>query len=220
MPGTNKILVIGGSVAVVCLTAVALGIGWMQYVSFKQEQERIAQENAAAAQREAVMAVDAECRDFARVVNQTASFMADFESEIQTFSANAAKVSTLADLKTAASQYVSAVNQVVTGLNGLEGNLQAVPLNDEELIQFRDGYVEVVQGFGTALTEAGNAMQSVTTVETEAQLPGRIEQSQKSTMIAVAKIEDLSKKESTLIDDVNAFCEEANIEKVESQLGS
>ncbi|TVQ06580.1 MAG: hypothetical protein EA368_16645 [Leptolyngbya sp. DLM2.Bin27] len=192
----------------------------MQYVSFNQEQERIAQEKAAAAQMEAVMVVTAECRDLTRVVNQTTVFMADFESEIQTFSTNAANVSDLGDIKTAASQYITAVNQVETNLSGLEGDLQAVPLSTETLTQFRDSYVEVVQGFGTALNEAGDAMQLVATVDAASQLPERIEQSQQNTLAAVAKIEGLSQQESSLISDVNVFCEEANIQKVESQLGS
>lgn len=220
MPETNKILVIGGSVAVVCLTAVALGVGWMQYVSFKQEQETIAQEKAAAAQREAVMSVLAECRDLTQVVNQTQGFMRSFESDIATFSESAAQAKTLNDIKTAASQYTTAVGQVVTNLNGLEEELQSTSLNEETLIQFRNSYVEVVQGFSTSLQDASQAMELVVTVESEADLPARIEQSQQKTMTAVTKIEDLSKQESSLISDVNAFCEEANIEKVESQLGS
>ena len=217
MPGTNKILVIGGSVAVVCLTAVALGIGWMQYVSFRQEQERIAQEKAAAAQREAVMAVAAECRDLSRTVNQTESFMNQFETEIQSFSMSAAQVKTLADIKTAANQYTTAVNKVVTNLDALGSDLQSKKLSDETLAQFRSSYTEVVSGFSTSLQSARQAMDLVVSVESESELPGRIEQSQKQTMAAVATIEDLSTRESKLISDINAYCDEANVQQLNLQ---
>lgn len=217
MPGTNKILVIGGSVAVACLTAVALGIGWMQYVSFKQEQERIAQEKAAAAQREAVMAVTAECRDLSRTVNQTGSFMKQFEAEIQSFSLSAAQVKTLADIRTAANQYTTSVNSVVSNLDTLGSDLQSKKLSDETLDQFRSSYTEVVSGFSTSLQSARQAMDLVVSVESESELPGRIEQSQKQTMAAVATIEDLSTRESKLISDINAYCDEASVQQLNLQ---
>lgn len=92
--------------------------------------------------------------------------------------------------------------------------------HEEALIQFRNSYVEVVQGFSTSLQDASQAMELVVTVESEAELPAQIEQSQQKTMTAVTKIEELANQESSLISDVNAFCEEANIQKVEAQLGS
>ncbi|MGB3311100.1 MAG: hypothetical protein WBG32_03800 [Nodosilinea sp.] len=148
----------------------------------------------------------AQCNQLAEVVNQTQGFMQEFEAEIQTFSESAAQVKNLDDIKLAASQYTTAVDKVVTNLDGLVGDLQGTTLRDEDLGQFRDEYVGVVQGFSTALTDAREAMELVVQVESEAELPAKIEESQQQTMTAVSSIETLSQTESQLINEVNGYC--------------
>jgi hypothetical protein len=148
----------------------------------------------------------AQCNELAEVVNQTQGFMTDFEAEIQTFSENASTVKNLDDIKSAASQYTTAVDKVVTNLDTLSQDLQSTSLKDETLIQFRDEYVQVVNGFSTALTDAREAMNLVVTVESEDDLPARIEESQQKTMAAVASIEELSTTEAQLINNVNGYC--------------
>ncbi|WP_199311975.1 hypothetical protein [Phormidium tenue] len=148
----------------------------------------------------------AQCNQLAEVVNQTQGFMQEFEAEIQTFSESAAQVKNLDDIKLAASQYTTAVDKVVTNLDGLVGDLQSTTLRDEDLSKFRDDYVGVVQGFSTALTDAREAMDLVVQVESEAELPAKIEESQQQTMTAVSSIETLSQTESQLITEVNGYC--------------
>jgi ABC-type transporter Mla subunit MlaD len=148
----------------------------------------------------------AQCNQLAEVVNQTQGFMQEFETEIQTFSENASQVKNLDDIKSAASQYTTAVDKVVTNLNSLVGDLENTTLQDETLVQFRDSYIGVVQGFSTALEDAREAMDLVVTVDSEADLPARIEDSQQQTMTAVASIEELSQTEAQLISEVNAYC--------------
>ncbi len=159
----------------------------------------------------------AQCNQLAEVVNQTQGFMQEFETEIQTFSENASQVKNLDDIKSAASQYTTAVDKVVTNLDGLVGDLQDTSLQDETLVQFRDSYVGVVQGFSSALQEARQAMDLVVTVDSEANLPARIEESQQQTMTAVASIEELSQTEAQLISEVNAYCGAAQPVETESQ---
>lgn len=150
----------------------------------------------------------AQCNDLAEVVNQTQNFMQEFETEIQTFSESAAQAKNLADIKLAASQYTTAVDKVVTNLDGLVGDLQSTTIRDEDLSQFRDSYVGVMQGFSTALTDAREAMDLVVQVESEAELPAKVEESQQQTVDAVASIEALAQTESQLIDKVNGDCRE------------
>lgn len=159
----------------------------------------------------------AQCNQLAEVVNQTQGFMQEFETEIQTFSENASQVKNLDDIKSAASQYTTAVDKVVTNLDGLVGDLQTTTLQDDTLVQFRDSYVGVVQGFSQALQEARTAMDLVVTVDSEADLPARIEESQQQTMTAVTSIEELSQTEAQLISEVNAYCGAAQPAESEAQ---
>ncbi|MEB3252873.1 MAG: hypothetical protein VKO01_12155 [Cyanobacteriota bacterium] len=147
-----------------------------------------------------------QCNKLAAVVNQTQDFMKEFETEIQAFSESAAQVKNLDDIKAAASQYTTAVDKVVANLDGLAQNLQTTSLKDSELSQFRDSYVEVVSGFKSALEEARQAMDLVVTVQSETDLPAKIEESQQQTVKAVTAIENLSQKEAQLITDVNNYC--------------
>lgn len=147
-----------------------------------------------------------QCNRLAEVVNQTQGFMQEFEAEIQSFSNNAAAVETLDDIKAAATQYTEAVDKVVDNLDGLATTLDETELSDETLVEFRDQYTVVVNGFSTALQEASSAMQLVVNVESEAELPARIEESQQQTVAAVSQIEELSVTESSVIAEVNSYC--------------
>jgi len=213
MSNQNKAVVIGTSVAVGCVIIVTLGIGWMQFVSFRNEQKLVAE-------REALEDVSAECRDLSRLVNRAQDFMPAFEAEIQTFSNNAAQVKSLADIKAAASQYTDAVDAVVGDLNFLLVDLRETELNNEQLLGYRNRYIDMVAGFSDALSQASDAMSLIQQAETAAELPPKIEESQQQTVQAVQRIEDLSNQEKTIISDVNSFCEETNIQKLELQTGN
>ncbi|PSN20641.1 hypothetical protein C7271_01040 [filamentous cyanobacterium CCP5] len=154
-----------------------------------------------------------QCNQLADVVNQTQGFMQDFETEIQSFSQNASQVNSLEDIKSAAGQYTTAVDKVVTNLDTMVTDLQETELQDETLVTFRDQYIEVVDGFSSALQEASSAMDLVVEVESEADLPGRIEESQQQTMSAVSAIENLSATEAELISNVNSYCGAAPTEE-------
>ena len=64
----------------------------------------------------------------------------------------------------------------------------------------------MVKGFGDALNQASDAMKIVQQVTAEADLPGKIEESQQQTLQAVQLIQDLSIQESSIINEVNAYC--------------
>ncbi|MEM9002235.1 MAG: hypothetical protein AAGE59_01785 [Cyanobacteria bacterium P01_F01_bin.86] len=147
-----------------------------------------------------------QCNRLAEVVNKAQGFMPEFENNIRTFSENAAQVKSLDDIKSAADQYVGAVNEVVTDLEGLVIELEGTELTDEQLVAYRDRYTEMVQGFGGALNQASDAMGIVQQVETEADLPAKIEESQQQTVQAVQLIQDLSVQESSIINEVNVYC--------------
>ncbi|MGF1521394.1 MAG: hypothetical protein ACFBSF_03640 [Leptolyngbyaceae cyanobacterium] len=147
-----------------------------------------------------------QCNRLAEVVNKAQGFMPEFESNIQSFSENAAQVESLDDIKSAADEYIVAVNDVVTDLDGLVVELEGTELNDEELISYRDRYTEMVKGFGSALDQASEAMVIVQEVEAEADLPAKIEESQQQTLQAVQVIQELSVQESSIINEVNDYC--------------
>lgn len=147
-----------------------------------------------------------QCNRLAEVVNKAQGFMPAFESNIQQFSANAAQVKSLDDIKSAADQYVVAVNGVVSELDELAVELNNTELSDDQLINYRDRYITMVEGFSSALNEASAAMGIVQEVQTEADLPAKIEESQQQTVQAVQQIQELSVEESTIINEVNNYC--------------
>ncbi len=147
-----------------------------------------------------------QCNRLADVVNQTQTFMQEFEAEINEFTENASNVESLDDIRSAASQYIAAVDKVVENLDGLATELEGTELADESLLGFRDRYIEVVQGFSTALQQASSAMALVQGVSSEEELPAKIEESQQQTVEAVDSIQTLSVDESAIISEVNTYC--------------
>lgn len=148
-----------------------------------------------------------QCDRLSAVVNQTETFMADFEAEIAEFSGQAAQVETLEDIKAAAQLYISAVDRVVVRLANLAAELDGLTFTDTALTEFRADYAETVRGFAAALTTAAEAMALILAVESEADLPAAIEVSQQETLAAVDEIQVLSDRETEVVDGMNAYCD-------------
>ena len=147
-----------------------------------------------------------ECSQLAAAVNQNAEVMANFETEIDDFAQNAAQAETLNDIKSAAKQYVDAVDNVTKSLDDLAGELDTLTLTDEQLASYRDEYVVVVTGLNDALASIATAMTGVAETESEAQLPEQIGILEDETLVAVQQINELASQESDIVGDVNAHC--------------
>ncbi|MGP1382899.1 MAG: hypothetical protein ACTS2F_05020 [Thainema sp.] len=148
----------------------------------------------------------AQCNRLAEMVNQTESFMGEFETEIQSFSQDITNVESLDDIKAATGEYTAAVEKVVTNWDTLASELETTELEDEILVQFRDDYITIIRGYSSALTEASTAIGSIVNVQSEEELPDQIEQSQTQVTTAVGKIQQLSQQESQSIQEVNEYC--------------
>ena len=147
-----------------------------------------------------------ECNQLAAAVNQNSEIMMAFETEINDFAQNASNAETLDEIKSAANQYVVAVGDVTNGLTGLASDLDELSLGDEQLSEYRYEYIVVVAGFNEALTTVATAMSGVAEVESEEQLPGRIETVQAETETAVERINQLSAEEANIVSGVNGHC--------------
>lgn len=148
----------------------------------------------------------AQCNRLAEMVNQTESFMGEFETEIQSFSQDITNVESLDDIKAATGEYTAAVEKVVNNWDTLASELETTELEDETLVQFRDEYITIIRGYSSALTEASGAIGSIVNVQSEEELPDQIEQSQTQVTTAVEKIQQLSQQESAIIQEVNEYC--------------
>ncbi|MEM6716105.1 MAG: hypothetical protein AAF622_13625 [Cyanobacteria bacterium P01_C01_bin.147] len=147
-----------------------------------------------------------ECNQFAASVNRNQAIMATFESEIDAFATNASEAETLAEITTAASQYVEAVDQVNTSLDNLATDLGTLNFTDSQLTTYRDDYVTILVGFNAALGTMSEAMAVVAAATTEEQLSNSLESVASNATTAVEQIETLAVDESNLIDDVNLYC--------------
>ncbi len=152
-------------------------------------------------------ALTAECDALAETINQNLVFMTAFDAEIAQFSRSASQAETLADITAAANQYITAVDGVVSNLDGLVIELGDVPLTDANLADYRDAYAFVVAGFADALDIAGNAMAIVAATQSEADLAANIEASQGQTYSAVEQIQGLTNQEANVIAAVNTYCD-------------
>lgn len=217
MSDQNKLLIIGASAAVGCITLVVLGIGAMQLVSFRQEQQQRAQEQELKDQMALLDVVSKECQSLSQLVNRTQDFIPAFEESIQTFSSNATQVKDLDDIKAAASQYVSAVDEVVVGIDQLTADLKSAQIQNEQLTSYRDRYAATTKGFSEALVTARDAMSILQSVQTEDALSEKIEESQQQTGQAVQRIQNLSAEESNIVDEANNFCSDISNQRIDIQ---
>jgi ABC-type transporter Mla subunit MlaD len=147
-----------------------------------------------------------ECNQFADVVNRNQAILEAFETEINNFSRNASQAETLEEIRSAASQYVDAVDEVTDNLSGLVTDLEALSFSDNQLSTYRTDYVAVVSGFNSALSIVSSAMGGVAEADSESALSESLQAVQTDTVEAVDQIEGLATDESEIIDNVNEYC--------------
>lgn len=75
----------------------------------------------------------------------------------------------------------------------------AVELKDEKLIGFRNAYGELLTGLSKVVTDVGAAT-------ADAKDPAKAEAASAKTKKLVDEANALTKKESTLVDDINMYC--------------
>ncbi len=147
-----------------------------------------------------------DCNQFVETVNQNEALLDTFGSEIAAFSETIDQAKTLADIQTAAQQYVSAVGNVTTGLGELASEIADLPLVDAELSDYRSQYVGILGGFQDALNQIASAMELVAGASTEQDLLNNLEKLEQDTDLAVRDIDQIAIAESELIDAINRHC--------------
>lgn len=148
----------------------------------------------------------AECNQFAEIVNRNKAVLEAFEVEINNFSRDASAAATLEDIKLAASRYVEALDEVTSTLGNLAFDLDSLRLEDEQLMTYRTGYVDIISGFNDALSIIGGAMGQVAESGSETELSDNLKAVQEDTVDAVAEIQDLADSESSIVTDLNSYC--------------
>lgn len=147
-----------------------------------------------------------QCNQLANVINQSQSFKAEFESEIQSAMAQASSAQNLEDLQTFAGDYTAAVEKVVGEIDGMSETLADLTIADEQLDDYRDSYVTVITDSKNALSEASDAMQLIATVESEDEFRTVFDTFQTQANSAFNDLQSLSATESTLITQINDYC--------------
>jgi hypothetical protein len=147
-----------------------------------------------------------ECNQFAEVVNRNQAIFESFEAEINNFSSNVSQAETLDEVRSAASRYVSAVDEVTASLDALVVDLEALSFTNDGLTDYRTDYVEIVSGFSSSLDTVGNAMGEVAESESETALAENLETFQSETVDAVGQIQSLATDEAAIISGVNEYC--------------
>lgn len=199
--GMNKVVMFG-------LLAAVLSGGCGFSSEQRELEERLGTLNAVAG----------ECETVREVVSRANGFMSAFERSIQDFSANASQVRTLDDIKISAQQYATAVDGVVNDLGTLGGDLESLDVSSSQLVGYKDEYGMLIEGFRSALANASEAMSIVETIQNETDLSPKIEQSQQATLEALEGIQELSNRESEVIESLNFFCNGVAEEKVQAEL--
>ncbi|MEL6248251.1 MAG: hypothetical protein AAFR15_09580 [Cyanobacteria bacterium J06627_15] len=147
-----------------------------------------------------------QCNSFAEVINDAQAFKNEFESDIDSFTQQASGAQSLEDIQGAASQYIGAVDTVVTNIDGMVTSLNELELPDEELATYRDEYVTIITGSGEELAVASEAMELVAGAESETELGNVLEEFQQKANSAFTNLQALSTQEATLVTSINGYC--------------
>ncbi|MEO0706065.1 MAG: hypothetical protein AAF050_10425 [Cyanobacteria bacterium J06649_5] len=147
-----------------------------------------------------------QCNQFADIINDSQSFKGEFEAEIENSMTQASGAQGLEDLQASAGEYTKAVDKVTEKIGVMVQNLEGIDISDEQLDEYRDTYVTVITGSRDALTSASSAMQLVAKAQTEDEFREIFDTFQTQANSAFSDLQGLSAQETTLIEQVNAYC--------------
>ncbi|MGB7251053.1 MAG: hypothetical protein WBC73_19115 [Phormidesmis sp.] len=147
-----------------------------------------------------------QCNQFASIINQSQSFKDDFEGEIEGAMTQASGAQGLEDLRAAAEEYTGAVEKITGKIDGMTQDLEGLSIGDEQLDEYRDRYITIVTDSQAALSSASNAMQLVAEAQSEDEFRKIFDSFQTQANSAFSDLQSLSVEESTLIEQVNAYC--------------
>ena len=147
-----------------------------------------------------------QCGQFASVVNQSQDIKSDFESKIESAKIKASGATGLAELKTSAQEYTAAVETVTSQIEGMAEELSQLPIDDEQLDEYRDSHVIIISQYGEALISASKAMQLVIDAKNEDEFRNIFDKFQTQANSAFNDIQSLNAQESDLLEQVNTYC--------------
>ena len=147
-----------------------------------------------------------QCGQFASVVNQSQDIKSDFESKIESAKIKASGATGLAELKTSAQEYTAAVETVTGQIEGMAEELSQLPIDDEQLDEYRDSHVIIISQYGEALISASKAMQLVIDAKNEDEFRNIFDKFQTQANSAFNDIQSLNAQESDLLEQVNTYC--------------
>lgn len=150
-----------------------------------------------------------QCNSLISTINGAQDFRTEYEQAMGQSLEQISNAQNLAETKSAASQYVAAVENASENTSQLVQALGNLNLDDEQLVEYRNRYSAVITQWTEALTSAQEAMQRLATADTEAAFRDDFDQFQKQTNSAYSTIQATDAEESSLIEGINAYCDSA-----------
>lgn len=147
-----------------------------------------------------------QCKQFANEFSQAQILKNEFETEIDSFTQQVQGVDSLGDISAAATQYISAVEKLVGGIDGMVVSLNDLELSDRQLIEYRDGYADIMSRSAQELNVASEAMELVGDIESETDLSNVLEEFQGKINTAFVNLQNLSQDEAALVGNINTYC--------------
>lgn len=150
-----------------------------------------------------------QCNALISTINGAQGFRSEYEQAMGQSLEQISSAQNLAETKSAAGQYVAAVESASASTSQLLQALGNLNLADEQLVEYRNRYSAVITQWTTALTSAKEAMQLLATADTENAFRDDFDQFQKQTNSAYSTIQATDAEESSLIEGINAYCDSA-----------
>ena len=150
-----------------------------------------------------------QCARLANVVSEAEEVMSEFGKGFRDSSATVAQNIDdikLEHIKLAAQQQVTAASKAVDDIDKVVLELKGIQVSDTQILTYRDRHIEMLEGFGSALRQAGEAANIVTTVEVEADLISSIEAYSSQALTVTEIVSALSEQDRALTEEVNAYC--------------
>jgi hypothetical protein len=148
-----------------------------------------------------------QCNSFSEVINQGETFQTEFQTEMDEFGKKFGNTKDLAGMKEMANGYNDVVGRIVTKIDGMTGDLEALELPDETLSGQRDSYTKVTSGLSQALIKTTEAMSLFLDVKAEKDLMPVMVKFQEQATEAFKSIDSLSEQETKLTTEINAYCQ-------------
>jgi len=150
-----------------------------------------------------------QCNQLITAINEAQVFDAEYEQAIKAALAQLNSAQNMSELQSGAGVYIATMQKASTQSDLLAQSLAALELEDEQLREYREGYMTAANQWSRTFTDAKEAMQLLADAENEDAFRSVFGRFEAQVNGAFSALQTIDAEAAQITEGVNTYCEPA-----------